>query len=195
MGLAVNYVPYEQDYFYGYIENAKTTNGRKIIFSVSGTKNTENEANAEELVRRWNLLEQPKCNSKCNCVKSLHLPGAVLCPDCQQPKDQPSSEYETRTIENTYLCPCGNVFVEDDDYDTLGSESGVCCPNCGNEKFQTIKDRLDESEASRKELLTALEEAADDFYYIHQHPEDAHVDSYNFMEKVKQATPLEGNEE
>ena len=49
-------------------------------------------------------------------------------------------------------------------------------------------DRLDTSEASRKGLLTALEEAADDFYYIHRHPEDAHTDSYNFMEKVKQAT-------
>lgn len=83
----------------------------------------------------------------------------------QQPKDQPSSEftkepqkklgYETRTIENTYICSCGNIFVEADDYDTIGSESGVCCPNCGNEKFQTIKARLDTSEASRKELLEA----------------------------------------
>ena len=52
------------------------------------------------------------------------------------------SAYETRTIENTEVCPCGNVFVEEDDYDTLGSESGVCCPSCGNEKFQTVKDLL-----------------------------------------------------
>lgn len=55
---------------------------------------------------------------------------------------QQSKDYPTRTIENTYICPCGNIFVEDDDYDTAGSESGVCCPDCGNEKFQTVKDLL-----------------------------------------------------
>ncbi len=45
----------------------------------------------------------------------------------------------------------------------------------------------DRSEAIRKELLEALEEASSDFYYIHQHPEDAHTDAYNFMEKLKKA--------
>ena len=39
----------------------------------------------------------------------------------------------------------------------------------------------------RDELLDACKEAKRDFYYIHQHPEDAHVNSYNFMEKVKAA--------
>lgn len=47
--------------------------------------------------------------------------------------------------------------------------------------------RIKELEARVKKLLEALEEAADDFYYIHKHPENAHTDSYNFMEKVKQA--------
>ena len=72
----------------------------------------------------------------------------------QQP---PEGEYDTRTIENTEVCPCGNIFVEADDYDTLGSESGVCCPKCGNEKFQTVKSLLDTSEARVKDLLEALE--------------------------------------
>lgn len=73
-------------------------------------------------------------------------------------KQQPTAgEYETRTIENTYICPCGNIFVEDDDYDTLGSESGVLCPNCGNEKFQTVKARLDRAEAINKDLLGSCE--------------------------------------
>jgi len=73
-------------------------------------------------------------------------------------KQQPiAGEYDTRTIKNTYICPCGNVFFDADDYDTLGSESGVCCPNCGNEKFQTVKDRLDTLEAINADLLAALE--------------------------------------
>jgi hypothetical protein len=55
-------------------------------------------------------------------------------------KQQPAQEHPT--IENTEVCPCGFIFVDADDYDTLGSESGVICPNCGNEKFQTIKDLL-----------------------------------------------------
>ena len=41
--------------------------------------------------------------------------------------------------------------------------------------------------AINKELLKALEEASIDFYYIHQHPEDAHTDSYSFMEKANAA--------
>ena len=51
-------------------------------------------------------------------------------------------DYATRTIENTEVCPCGNTFVEDDDYDSAGSESGVCCPDCGNEKFKTVKELI-----------------------------------------------------
>lgn len=58
---------------------------------------------------------------------------------------------DRRTIENTEVCTCGNVFVDDDDYDSAGSESGVCCPDCGNEKFQTV--------AINKELLAVCEES------------------------------------
>jgi len=72
------------------------------------------------------------------------------------PKQQPpAGDYPKRTIENTEVCSCGNIFVEDDDYDTLGSESGVCCPDCGNEKFQTVKDRLDSAESINADLLAA----------------------------------------
>lgn len=43
-------------------------------------------------------------------------------------------------IEEICFCPCGRTFVDADDYDTLGSESGVCCPDCGSEEFRSIKD-------------------------------------------------------
>ena len=79
-----------------------------------------------------NIADFPAQGQKCQSLIDQAL--ALL---KQQPKD-----YPTRTIENTYICPCGNIFVEDDDYDTAGSESGVCCPDCGNEKFQTVKDLL-----------------------------------------------------
>ena len=48
---------------------------------------------------------------------------------------------ERKTTETTEICPCGNVFhqLDLDDYDSGGSESGRCCPDCGNENFQTIK--------------------------------------------------------
>ena len=44
------------------------------------------------------------------------------------------------TVETVNVCTCGLVFFDEDDYDTLGSDSGLCCPDCGNEKFQTIAD-------------------------------------------------------
>ena len=69
-----------------------------------------------------------------------------------------AGDYEKRTIENTEVCTCGNIFVQDDDYDTLGSEGPVCCPDCGNEKFQTVKELLDALDAERAvndELLSA----------------------------------------
>ena len=121
------------------------------------------------------LLKQPKCktcgDTRIKWIGHTHTRHRVSCPDCQQPKDetakffeqtreQPTAgEYETRTIENTYICPCGNIFVEDDDYDTLGSESGVLCPNCGNEKFQTVKSCLDRAEAINKDLLEGCKKA------------------------------------
>lgn len=56
---------------------------------------------------------------------------------------------ERETVETTFICPCGIVFSENDDYDTLGSESGVCCPDCGNENFQTVKQLQEEIEKHR----------------------------------------------
>jgi hypothetical protein len=46
-------------------------------------------------------------------------------------------------IDNVGVCFCGRVMFSMDDVDTLGSDSGICCPDCGNEKFQTIKDIID----------------------------------------------------
>jgi hypothetical protein len=94
----------------------------------------------------------------------------------KQPKAQPSSEFKATVAK--FL----REFEVVDEARNLYGVRDILHEAC---------DRLDTSEASRKELLTALEEAADDFYYIHQHPEDAHVDSYNFMEKVKQAGNLQ----
>lgn len=111
------------------------------------------------------LLKQPKCttcgDSKrvpseygLNQCSSLPIKDTKPCPDCQQP-----AAVEHPTIENTEVCPCGNLFVDADDYDTLGSESGVCCPDCGNEKFQTVKDRLDSAESINKDLVEACVKA------------------------------------
>lgn len=56
--------------------------------------------------------------------------------------------YDKRTIENTDICiPCGNIFVQEEDYDTGSSESGVCCPDCGAEKFVSVKSVLDQRDA------------------------------------------------
>ncbi len=34
---------------------------------------------------------------------------------------------------------CGKIFYCADDYDTLGSDSGVCCPVCGGEDFEPVE--------------------------------------------------------
>jgi len=61
---------------------------------------------------------------------------------------------ERKTVENTVVCiPCGYVFIDEDDYDTLGSESGICCPDCGSEKFISVKTIIDQ----RDQLLEACE--------------------------------------
>lgn len=36
-------------------------------------------------------------------------------------------------------------------------------------------------------LKEALQEASNNFYYIHKHPGDAEIDSYRFMNKVNQS--------
>lgn len=52
------------------------------------------------------------------------------------------SELEERmTVATVDICSCGIVMhqLDGDDYDTLGSDSGMCCPDCGNEQFATIE--------------------------------------------------------
>lgn len=43
------------------------------------------------------------------------------------------------TVKTVDICSCGNVMFHLDDYDTFGTDDGLCCPNCGNEVFQTIE--------------------------------------------------------
>jgi len=57
------------------------------------------------------------------------------------------SNEEPKTVETTYLCTRGRVMATIDDVDTLGSDSGMCCPDCGNEDFQSIAELQAELEA------------------------------------------------
>lgn len=36
---------------------------------------------------------------------------------------------------------CGKLFYSADDYDTLGSISGLICPDCGSEAFEAVEVR------------------------------------------------------
>ena len=55
---------------------------------------------------------------------------------------------EIKTVENTLICTCGRVMseFECDDFDTLGADDGICCPDCGSEKFISVKKLQDENE-------------------------------------------------
>ena len=60
-----------------------------------------------------------------------------------------------KTTKNTMFCQCGRIFNNQDDFDTLGSDSGMCCPDCGIEEFQTVTNllsKLGEEQALNKEL-------------------------------------------
>lgn len=63
-----------------------------------------------------------------------------------------SKSEERMKVATVDVCPCGLVMhqLNEDDYDTLGSDS-VCCPDCANEKFTTV-------EQFQAELATAKEE-------------------------------------
>jgi len=67
------------------------------------------------------------------------------------------SDLESKTIDNTEICSCGRVFnsFDPDDYDTLGSDSGVCCPDCGNEKFTAVS-QLQAENARLKEKIKVV---------------------------------------
>ncbi len=105
------------------------------------------KANAKELVRRWNLLKQPKCKT-CDDSKEiikedpdvLPVNWTIPCPDCQQPKDQPSSEF-TKKVKRCI-----------GDVKKIPPEAKVLTDMIFN-----LCDRLDTSEASRKELWEACE--------------------------------------
>lgn len=59
---------------------------------------------------------------------------------------------ERKTTKHTEVCiSCGLVFIDADDYDTLGSKCGLCCPVCGVEKFVSVKTIIEQ----RDDLLKA----------------------------------------
>ena len=68
---------------------------------------------------------------------------------------------EAKTIKNTLVCErCQRVFAEDDDFDTLGSKSGICCPDCGTEDFISVEDLILGKQPLKAELkrLQAIQE-------------------------------------
>ena len=62
---------------------------------------------------------------------------------------------ERMTAKTVDICTCGLVMhqLDDDDYDTLGATEPVCCPNCGNEKFQTIDDLQSQLAEAKKKIV------------------------------------------
>ena len=59
---------------------------------------------------------------------------------------------ESMNVTNVSICTCGRVMFSLDDYDTLGSDSGICCPDCGNEKFQTVGELQAENDRYKKAI-------------------------------------------
>ncbi|KKN77609.1 hypothetical protein LCGC14_0358840 [marine sediment metagenome] len=77
---------------------------------------------------------------------------------------EPAGECEDAlTTKNLYLCKCGRITRDcgryPDDYGTLGSEGGICCHDCGNEEFETVKSIID---TLRTQLAKAEEELKDE---------------------------------
>ncbi|HDZ38773.1 MAG TPA: hypothetical protein ENH62_10875 [Marinobacter sp.] len=62
---------------------------------------------------------------------------------------------ERMTVATVDICTCGIVMhqLDDDDYDTFGAKGPVCCSDCGNEKFVTVK----QLQAENKRLREAME--------------------------------------
>ena len=70
---------------------------------------------------------------------------------------------ERRTTAKTKVCiPCGYIFIDDDDYDTLGAEKCVCCPDCGSEEFVTVAAIITQRDA----LLEACKRHRDIHYRL-----------------------------
>ena len=88
------------------------------------------------------------------CAKDIHhhaseCGGEKPCPDCQQPKDQPSSEFTVK-VRTTLaeMSHDGRLTGYILDVEEIAGIRRLC-------------DRLDKSEASRKELLDALSHIKD----------------------------------
>jgi len=113
-------------------------------------------------------VEGRKCNHTADCKKGDYEAG-YFCPTCTKDRIEQlqiqltaaEAELEEEagkvfTTENVYICKCGRITGDPaeypDDYGTLGSDSGICCHDCGNENFETIKSHIDRLEAENKKL-------------------------------------------
>ena len=113
------------------------------------------------------------CRRLDDCIKCSEDHIALL-----RKEQPPAGEYpdlEFTKVQRKAAQLAADAYEEDEEW----------CPTKISRLLEAC-DRLDASEAKVKELLETLEEASSDFYYIHQHPEDAYTDSYKFMEKIKQ---------
>ncbi len=56
---------------------------------------------------------------------------------------------ERKTINTVDICSCGLVMhqLNSDDYDTLGADSPICCPDCGNDRFLTVAELIKQRDA------------------------------------------------
>ena len=89
LGLTVNYVPYEYDYFWAWIE---IDGKRKPIFSIPKTKDEEQEANAERLVKCWNAFEKDGLVDKLLAACGTALKGYQhICHCCGSTLPKPCS--------------------------------------------------------------------------------------------------------
>ena len=61
---------------------------------------------------------------------------------------------ERMTVATVDICSCGLVMhqYDEDDYDTLGTDCSVLCPDCGNEKFTTIKQLQAELDEANEQI-------------------------------------------
>jgi DNA-directed RNA polymerase subunit RPC12/RpoP len=59
------------------------------------------------------------------------------------------AQAERKTTALTEVCiPCGYIFIDGNDYDTLGAKKAVCCPDCGNENFVTVATIIKQLESA-----------------------------------------------
>ena len=68
-------------------------------------------------------------------------PDIFCCPCCTIDNLQ-AQIVNLKAEQKMVICICGRVmdWNDENDFDAMGSESGRCCPDCGNEKFMTIEE-------------------------------------------------------